>query len=141
MSIRLFYSKPAKVMMYLAIPVILVSQYSQFSSLNIITQTLVYMTIAYNAECLVEGGCDLWSWISVALPIIYSLLFIFFGSQLGLEPKPPSPITNIMPIKHTTTEKKSVVAASNSNISGEEAQSGSGQPTTTTGDIAEAFPF
>ena len=107
MSIQLFYSKPARMMMYLAIPVILVSQYGKFSSLNIIVQGLVYMTIAYNAECLVEGGCDLWSWMSVALPIIYSLLYIFFGNQLGLEPKPPSPITNIMPIKRTNQLERS----------------------------------
>ena len=158
-------------MMYLAIPVILVTQYGEFSSLNIVTQALVYMAISYNAECLVEGGCDLWAWLSVGLPIIYSLLYILFGNKLGLIAIPPSPITNIMPVKRIThdTEIKNtplsqtpnpdqtpteeivyvdeagnvlstVTVPANSQIIGEPA-SGSGQPTTTTGDIAEAFSF
>ena len=146
MSIRLFYSKPAMVITYLAIPVILVSQYSRFSALGIVIQSLVYMAIAYNAECLVEGGCDLWAWISVALPILYSLVYIVFKDKFNLEATPPSPFTNIMPISRKITAKllpdessntDSVVAA-NTDISGEP-QSGSGQPTTTTGNISEAF--
>lgn len=141
MSIQLFYSKPAKAMIYLAIPVILVTQYGKFSSLNIITQALVYMAIAYNAECLVEGGCDLWAWGSVALPIIYSLLFIFFGHQLGLVARPPSPITNIIPIKRVPKPDKPTPTPANTTIAGNEPQSGSAQPTQTTGDIAEAFSF
>lgn len=95
---QLFYSLPAQIMIYLAIPVIIVNQYTEFNTFNVVMQVLVYLTIAYNAECLVEGGCDLWAWLSVALPIIYSLMFIFFGNKLGLSATPPSPITSIMPI-------------------------------------------
>lgn len=124
-------------MMYLAIPVILVTQYARFSSLNIVMQALVYMAIAYNAECLAEGGCDLWAWLSVALPIIYSLLFIFFGNQLDLVARPPSPITNIMPIKrvvHAAPSPTESTGPSASNTrSTQEPESGSGQPVPTTG--------
>lgn len=151
---RLFYSKPAQIMMYLAVPVILVTQYAKFSSLNIVMQALVYLMIAYNAECLVEGGCDLWAWLSVGLPIIYSLLFIFFGNQLNLVARPPSPITNILPVQRISpsapkaqeeeiiyvdeTGKVLNTVPANSQIQGEPAP-GSGQPVPTTGDIAEAF--
>ena len=160
---RLFYSKQAKVMMYLAIPVILVTQYAKFNSFNIVIQSLVYMAIAYNAECMVEGGCGMWAWLSVSLPILYSLLYIFFGNQLGLVATPPSPITNIMPIHrstsrpttqdNTTTPIEEIVyvdeagnvlstetVPANSRIKGEP-ESGSGQPIPTTGDVAEAFSF
>lgn len=155
---RLFYSKPAKVMMYLAIPVVIVTQYAKFNSLSIVTQALVYMAIAYNAECLVEGGCDLWAWLSVALPIIYSLLFIFFGNKLGLVASPPSPITNIMPVQRVSEPQQPVLSQeedivyvdedgnvldtvpANAHISGEP-ESKSAQPVPTTGDVAEAFSF
>jgi len=155
---RLFYSKPAKVMMYLAIPVVIVTQYAKFNSLSIVTQALVYMAIAYNAECLVEGGCDLWAWLSVALPIIYSLMFIFFGNKLGLVASPPSPITNIMPIQRIAETQQPVsfqeedivyvdedgnilnTVPANSHIQGEP-ENKSAQPVPTTGDVAEAFSF
>lgn len=138
MSIRLFYSKPAKIMLYLAIPVILVTQFARFNSLNIITQALAYIVIAYNAECLVGGGCDLWAWISVALPILYSLLFIFFG-KVSL----PSPqITNLMPIQQVINDDKNIAIVNpNTTMTGIEPQSGSTQPTPTTGDIIEALSF
>lgn len=104
MPAQLFYSKPAKIMMYLAIPVVLVTQFYNFNTLSILTQFLVYLTIAYNAECLVEGGCDLWAWLSVALPILYSILYIFFGNRLNLSATPPSPLTSLMPIHRVTSQ-------------------------------------
>ena len=115
MSTRLFYSTPAKAMMYLAIPVIIITQYAKFNAFNIITQLLVYLAIAYNAECLVEGGCGVWAWLSVALPILYSLLYIFFGNQLGLRPTPPSPITNIMPVQRIKSRESSMKGNHNNN--------------------------
>jgi hypothetical protein len=106
MSVQLFYSKPARMMIYLAIPVILVTQFTEFNSTSIFIQALTYAGIAYNAECLVEGGCDIWAWVSVLLPIVYSLLFIFFGNQLNLVPLPPSPLTNIIPVKKSRSTQE-----------------------------------
>ena len=141
MSISLFYSKPARTMMMMAVPVILVTQYARFSSYNIISQALVYMAIAYNAECLNEGGCKLWSWISVLLPIVYSLMDIFFGGMLGLKALPPSPITNIIPIKRINNDSvyTAVATAASNTFSSGEPVANSAQPSVTTGNIAEPF--
>lgn len=154
MSVQLFYSKPARMMMYLAIPVVLMTQYTQFNTTSILIQALTYMGIAYNAECLVEGGCDMWAWSSVLLPIIYSLLFIFFGGQLGLIAIPPSPLTNILPVKRVDTSTPATqqsesattviytdnidsILAANSTTT----EPFGGSPTTTTGHVHGALSF
>lgn len=98
---NVFYSRPARIVTYIAIPVILLSQYSHPSTLGFITQILMYGIIAYNAECLNEGGCEMWSWMSIVLPIVYSVLYIFFGTQLGLVAQPPTPMSSLIPISTT----------------------------------------
>ncbi len=98
----LFYSSPAKIMMMMAIPAIIVTQLHQFSTYALVMQLLMYFFVAYNAECLVEGNCKLWAWISISFPVIYTLLYIFFGSQLSLTPAPPRPPTILMPIERKT---------------------------------------
>lgn len=96
----LFYSTPAKIMMLVAIPAIIITQLYQFSTYAFIMQLLMYFFVAFNAECLVEGNCKLWAWLSISFPILYSLLYIFFGNQLSLSPSPPRPPTIIMPISY-----------------------------------------
>lgn len=76
MSLKLFYSKPAKTILYLGIPVILLTRLAKGGSVKMITQILLYLSIAYNAECLIEGGCKTLAWLSILLPIIYSISFI-----------------------------------------------------------------
>lgn len=100
----IFYSKQAKAMMMLAIPTVIVTQLHKFSTYALVMQLLMYFFVAYNAECLVEGDCKLWAWVSVSFPILYSLLYIFFGNQLSLSPTPPRPPTIIMPIQRSVTE-------------------------------------
>lgn len=101
---NMFYSRQAKSMMMLAIPAIIVSQLYNFNTYSLGMQILMYFFVAYNAECLVEGDCKLWAWISVSIPILYSVLYIFFGNQLSLSPVPPSPPTILMPIKKVEKE-------------------------------------
>jgi len=153
MFAQLFYTKPAKAMMYISIPVILVTQYYNFNVTNIILQSLIYMAIAYNAECMIEGGCDMWAWLSIIVPILYSLMYVLYGRRFNLLSTVPSPIlqsagasvgelqkrvnsneqTNVLPPDGTITE-------SNYNIHGEPV-SGSGQPVPTSGTVTEAFSF
>jgi len=93
MAPPVFLSRQARLIAYIAIPVILLSQFGHPSLMGLISQILVYGMIAYNAECLSEGGCELWAWSSIALPVIYSILYISFGRQLGLIKPPATPMT------------------------------------------------
>ena len=97
----LFNSLQARIIIFMALPVVFITQRSRFNSWAMVVQLLVYLGIAYNAECLVEGGCGMWSWVSISLPLLYSILYIFFSQQLRLKPRPPSPPTIIMPIEQT----------------------------------------
>ena len=97
MSPPVFLSKQARLMVYIAIPVILLSQFGHPSLFGLISQILIYGMIAYNAECLSEGGCELWAWSSIALPVFYSIIYISFGKQLGLIAAPKTALTTIVP--------------------------------------------
>lgn len=96
----LFISSQARAILLLAVPVVFVTQtYGGFNTYTLITQILTYVFVAFNAECLVSGGCNMWSWLSVSVPLLYSVLYIFFARQLRLRPSPPTPTTLISPIK------------------------------------------
>lgn len=97
MAPPVFTSKQARLMVYIAIPVILLSQFGYPSLFGLISQIFIYGMIAYNAECLSEGGCEIWSWSSIALPVFYSILYISFGKQLGLIAAPKSALTTLVP--------------------------------------------
>lgn len=110
-----FYSKPARIITYIAIPVIFLSQFVHPTPLGFLTQILMYGLIAYNAECLSEGGCEMWSWVSIGLPVLYSILYIFFGAHLGLVASPPNPLSNLMPVSNIETSKTQIATMLNNN--------------------------
>ena len=100
-----FVSLQAKLIMAMALPVIFMTQRKRFDTLIFVTQLLIYLGVAYNADCLVEGGCGMWSWMSISVPLLYSILYVFFSNRLNLRHRPPSPPTLLMPIERSTSKE------------------------------------
>ena len=84
-----FDTLQSQIVLGLSIPVVILTQRDTFSLIGLLSQILVYATIAYNADCLVKGNCQTWSWISVAFPILYSVMYIMFWDRLVLQPRLP----------------------------------------------------
>lgn len=42
----------------------------------ILATLIVSGLIAFNATCLVKGGCNIWSWITVSLPLLLMVIAI-----------------------------------------------------------------
>jgi len=98
----MFESPQAKVVLALALPVIILSQREKFSIVTLLTQLILYVSLAYNAECLVTGRCGLWAWGSILFPLIQTIGFLFFNSKLNLQ----TPVR--LPIPRSFTTKVSV---------------------------------
>jgi hypothetical protein len=104
----LFQSVQSKVMVLLAIVVIVVTQYRGFDMTKLLTQMLVFLALAYNVDCLVEGRCRAWAWITLAVPIIVIIGYLFFNQKLDLDLlSPPFPFS-------PNDEKKTAPAAKSS---------------------------
>lgn len=81
----LFESTQSRVLLALAIPVIILSQRVKFSMVTLFTQIILYLALAYNADCLVTGQCRTWAWLVILLPLINTLGYLFFVDKLKLD--------------------------------------------------------
>lgn len=41
-----------------------------------ITSLISYIGLAYNANCLVGGGCGIWAWVTLSVPLFATILYI-----------------------------------------------------------------
>jgi hypothetical protein len=41
-----------------------------------LTSLISYIGLAYNANCLVSGGCGLWAWVTLSVPLFATILYI-----------------------------------------------------------------
>ena len=41
-----------------------------------LTSLISYIGLAYNANCLVGGGCSIWAWVTLAVPLFATILYI-----------------------------------------------------------------
>ena len=84
-------SSQSQVVLVVAIPVILFSQWKNFHFGNLISNILLFAMIAFNANCLAGKGsataCNIWSWFVIAMPVLlsisYTLYFIFYSPPAG----------------------------------------------------------
>ena len=88
----LFESPQSRVLLALALPVVILTQRQRFSLVTLIAQVLLYLSLAYNADCLVSGECRLWAWAALIFPIINTIGFLFFTDKLNLNPPVLVPI-------------------------------------------------
>lgn len=72
-------------LLLLAIPVVLLTQKQQYDITKLMTQLVLYLALAYNADCLVSGRCKLWAWLMVLLPLIQTIGYLFFVPKLDLQ--------------------------------------------------------
>ncbi len=67
-------SLQSKVLMGVSLLSLLVSQIFNFSFATLVGQLILAVALSYNANCLVNGNCGIWSWFTVAIPILVSVL-------------------------------------------------------------------
>lgn len=80
----MFEAPQSKVVLALALPVIILSQREKFSMVKLLTQLILYVSLAYNADCLVNGRCKMWAWGSILFPLIQTIGYLFFNNRLDL---------------------------------------------------------
>jgi len=80
-----FKSTQSRLLLALALPVLILSQRKKLSIFTFFAQIVLYLALAFNADCLVTGDCRRWAWIAVIVPIINSLAYIFFTDSLNVE--------------------------------------------------------
>lgn len=80
----LFESTQSRLLLALALPVIILSQRMKFSMTTLFTQIILYLALAYNADCLVSGQCKTWAWLVILFPLINTLGYLFFVDKLKL---------------------------------------------------------
>ncbi len=80
----LFESPQSRILLALALPVIILSQRVKFSMVTLLTQIMLYIALAYNADCLVSGQCRTWAWLVILFPIINTIGYLFFVDKLEL---------------------------------------------------------
>jgi hypothetical protein len=96
----MFESPQSKVVLALALPVIILSQRAKFSMVTLLTQMILYLSLAYNADCLVTGRCNLWAWGSILFPLIQTIGFLFFNNKLDLQTPVRLPLPRSFQAQH-----------------------------------------
>ena len=62
----------------------IVSMFATPSIMVFIISILTYASLAFNATCLAKGGCNTWSWMTIAIPLIITVIHVY----VALRPKP-----------------------------------------------------
>lgn len=102
----LFESTQSRVLLAFAIPVIILSQRVKFSMVTLFTQIILYLALAYNADCLVTGQCKTWAWLVILLPLINTLGYLFFVDKLKLDAPVQLPVPRVFQPPTAPTEPK-----------------------------------
>lgn len=60
---------------------------------DVIFQIFGFLLLAYNANCLVVGGCGGWSWLTATVPILLAVLYLyqFVYGEIKMPKLQPSP--------------------------------------------------
>ena len=56
--------------------IIITQFFSGFAPVSLITSLVSYIGLAYNANCLVSGGCGIWAWITLCVPLFATIGYI-----------------------------------------------------------------
>jgi hypothetical protein len=96
----LFDSTQSKVMLFLGVPVILLTQMKAFDIMKLLTQLILFVALAYNTDCLVEGRCRTWAWLTILFPLIMVIGYLFFSRPLGIPPPIRIPITTTSSVEN-----------------------------------------
>lgn len=72
----MFQSNQSKIILILGIITTSLAQIKKFDIVNLLYTSLLFLAIAYNANCLAVGNCNTLSWIIVMIPIVWCLIYI-----------------------------------------------------------------
>jgi uncharacterized membrane protein len=90
----LFESVQSKAMLFMALPVIVLTQMKKFDITQLFTHLILFLALAYNTDCLVEGRCRIWAWVSLIFPLIMVIGYLFFSRPLEVPPPVRIPVTS-----------------------------------------------
>lgn len=62
----------------------IVSMFITPSIMIFIFSILTYASLAFNATCLARGGCNTWSWMTIVIPVIVTVIHTY----IALRPTP-----------------------------------------------------
>lgn len=79
-------STQSKILLGLSLLSLVVSNIVHFSAVSVVLQLLVYMFLAYQTNCLVMGGCQTLSWLSIILPVLIAVIHIVVVVRSRQEP-------------------------------------------------------
>lgn len=71
----MFNSIVSKLILFLGLISILISSISGFYFKTILIQTIIYVSMANNADCMLYGGCKIGAWSITIIPILGIILF------------------------------------------------------------------
>jgi hypothetical protein len=80
-------SLQGKVALGVGLSAVVLSQVLSFNIFSLIASILGVCAVAFNATCLITGGCQTWSWIAIALPVTLMLLYIGINLQKPAQPQ------------------------------------------------------
>ena len=74
-------SMQSKVMIGVSMLALIVTQVMNFSLAGLVGHMIMTVGLAYNATCLSMGGCNIWSWVTLAVPILLAILSIVSAAR------------------------------------------------------------
>jgi hypothetical protein len=111
----MFGSFQSFLILILGATIIYINQSQGSTNRDLLIQAFGFGLLAYNANCLVNGNCGSWSWLTISLPILFSILFImdfYYGPFNGMSTLPnqsaaqQNQIQIAEPVNSTTTNEK-----------------------------------
>jgi Ca2+/Na+ antiporter len=73
----IFGSNQAKLLAVVSAIALLVSQYGKIRPLIILSALIFLCLTAFNVTCLVKGGCNIWAWLQIIIPVALLTLDIW----------------------------------------------------------------
>lgn len=71
----MFNSIVSKIILFLGLISVLISSINGFYFNSILIQTIIYVSMANNADCMLYGGCKIAAWSITIIPILGIILF------------------------------------------------------------------
>jgi len=65
-----------KIILGIGLGSLVISQIVHLHFFGIVSHLFIYLAVAYNAGCLVKGDCDVWSWVTLSGPILWTLTYM-----------------------------------------------------------------
>lgn len=72
----MFGSSQSTLIIIIGIIIVYINQLEDVNIGDMMFQILGFVFLAYNANCLVTGGCSGWSWLTISLPLVFAIMYL-----------------------------------------------------------------